>query len=68
MKDRWRKNRGGRDTADKEVYIQTDIRYQFHQRFMHEIFVQKFIQSQNVPRKKAFVCKIRAFNIDEIDT
>jgi len=35
---------------------------------MHEIFVQKFIQSQNVPRKKAFVCKIRAFNIDEIDT
>jgi len=30
-------------------------------------FIRKFVQSKNVTRKKAFVRKIRAFNIDEID-
>jgi len=30
-------------------------------------FIQKFVQSQKVTRKKAFVQKIRAFNVDEID-
>ncbi len=46
---------------------QQAARCQFHQRFTHAFFVRKFIQSQNVTRKKAFVRKIRAFNIDEID-
>jgi hypothetical protein len=40
---------------------------QFHQCFTRVLFVQKFVQSQNVTRKNAFVCKIRAFNVDEID-
>ncbi len=35
--------------------------------FINAFFVQKFVQSQNVARKNAFVCKICAFNIDEID-
>jgi len=42
-------------------------RCQFHQRFTRTFFVQKFVQSQNVTRKKAFVRKISAFNVDEID-
>jgi len=42
-------------------------RCQFHQHFTRTFFVQKFLQSQNVTRKKAFICKIRAFNVDEID-
>jgi len=42
-------------------------RCQFHQRLTCAFFVQKFLQSQNVTRKKAFVRKIRAFNVDEID-
>jgi hypothetical protein len=41
---------------------------QLHQRFTRAFFAQKFVQSQNVTRKKAFVRKIRAFNVDEIDT
>jgi len=40
---------------------------QFHQRFRRAFFVQKFAQSQNVTRKKAFVQKRRAKNVDEID-
>jgi len=40
---------------------------QFHQRFTRAFFVRKFVQSQNVTRKKAFVCKICAFNVDEFD-
>ncbi len=43
------------------------IRCQFHQHFTGTFFVQKFVQSQNVTRKKAFVRKIWAFNVDEID-
>ncbi len=31
------------------------------------VFVRKFVQCQNVTRKKAFVCKICGFNVDEID-
>jgi hypothetical protein len=44
-----------------------DLRCQFHQRFMCAFFVQKFVQSQNVTRKKAFVHKISSFNVDDID-
>jgi hypothetical protein len=44
-----------------------DSRCQFHQRFTRSFFVRKFVQSQNVTRKKAFVRKIWAFNVDEID-
>jgi len=40
---------------------------QFHQRFTRTFFVQKFVQSQNVTRKKAFVRKICMFNVDKID-
>ena len=29
---------------------------------------RKFVQSQNVTRKKTFVRKMRVFNVDEIDT
>jgi len=43
-------------------------RGQFHQRFLRAFFVRKFVQSQNVTRKKTFVRKIRAFNVDEIDS
>ncbi len=32
------------------------------------IFVRKFVQSQNVTRKKTFVRKMRTFNVNEIDT
>ncbi len=46
-------------------YIPT--RCQFHQHYTREFFVRKFIQSQNVSRKLAFVRKIHAFNVDEID-
>jgi hypothetical protein len=42
-------------------------RCQFHQRFTRVFFVRKFVQSQNVTRKKAFVRKICAFHVDEID-
>ncbi len=35
--------------------------------FTNQFFVQKFVQSQNVTRKKTFVQKTRAFIIDEID-
>jgi len=42
-------------------------RCQFHQHFMRAFFIQKFIQSQNVTRKKAFVSKFCTFNVDEID-
>jgi len=35
---------------------------------MHEFFVRKFVQSQNVTRKKTFVQKMCTFNVDEIDT
>jgi len=45
----------------------TPLRCQFHQRFTRSFFVRKFVQSQNVSWKKAFIRKIRAFNIDEID-
>jgi len=30
-------------------------------------FVRKFVQSQNVTRKKTFIRKTHAFNVDEID-
>jgi len=43
------------------------FRCQFHQHFTCVFFVQKLLQRQNVSRKKAFVRKIRAFNVDEID-
>jgi len=43
------------------------LRCQFHQPFTRTFFVQKFVQSQNVTRKKAFIRKICAFNVDEID-
>jgi len=35
--------------------------------FYDTIFIRKFVQSQNVTRKKAFVRKICVFNVDEID-
>jgi len=41
---------------------------QFHQRYMRAFFVPIFQQSQNVTRKMTFVRKIRAYNVDEIDT
>ncbi len=34
---------------------------------MRAFFVQKFVQSQNVTGKNAFLHKIYAFNADEID-
>jgi len=43
-----------------------NYRCQFHQRFMGAFFIRKFVQIQNVTIKKAFVRKIRAFNVDEI--
>jgi len=43
-----------------------ETRCQFHQHFRRAFFVRKFVQSQNVTRKKAFVCKICAYNVDEI--
>jgi len=43
------------------------LRCQFHQHFTRAFFVQKFVQSQNVTRNKAFVREIRSFNVDEID-
>jgi hypothetical protein len=42
-------------------------RCQFHQRFTSAFFVQKKLQSQNISRKKTFVRKICAKNVDEID-
>jgi len=45
----------------------THIRCQFHQRFTHTFFIWKFVHSQNITRKKAFVRKICAFNVDAID-
>jgi len=44
-----------------------DGRYQFHQRLTRPFFVRKFVKSQNVSRKKAFVHKICTFNVDELD-
>jgi len=41
---------------------------QFHQSFKRAFFIQKFVQSQNVTRKKTFVWKRREKNIDEIDS
>jgi len=41
---------------------------QFHQRFTCAFFVRKFVQSQNVTRKKAFVQKGVQKNFDKIDT
>jgi hypothetical protein len=35
---------------------------------MRAFFAQKFIQNQNVIKKKDFVEKMRAKNFDEIDT
>jgi hypothetical protein len=35
---------------------------------MHTFFVPKFVQSQIVTRKKAFVRKMLAKNVDEIDS
>jgi len=35
--------------------------------FYLAFFIRKFVQSQNVSRKKAFVRKIHLFNVDEID-
>ncbi len=34
---------------------------------MCTFFVRKFVQNQNVTRKKAFARKICTFNVDEID-
>jgi len=34
---------------------------------MRAFFVRKFVQSPNVTRKKAFVRKIRSFNVNGID-
>ncbi len=45
-----------------------DPRCQFHQRFTSTFFVQKFVLSQNVTRKKAFIRKIRVFHVGEIDS
>ncbi len=45
-----------------------DTSRQFNQHFTYDFFVQIFWQSQNVTRKTKFVRKIRAFNVDEIDT
>jgi hypothetical protein len=55
--------------AKKSSFFLNNFPYwcQFHQRFTLAFFVRKFIQSQNVTRKKAFIHKIWAFNIDEID-
>jgi len=36
--------------------------------FLRMFFVHKFVQSQNITRKKAFVWKRRAKNVDKIDT
>jgi len=41
---------------------------QFHQHFTCAFFIRKFVQSQNVTRKKAFVLKRRTKNVDEIDS
>jgi len=38
----------------------------FHQRFLCAVFVQKFVHSQNVSRKKALVRNTRMFNVDEM--
>ncbi len=35
--------------------------------FCTHFFVQKFVQSQNITRKKSFVQKTRSKNVDEID-
>jgi hypothetical protein len=34
---------------------------------MRAFFIQKFVQSQNVTRKKAYIRKRRAKNVDDID-
>ena len=44
-----------------------DNRGQFHQCFTRAFFVQKFVLSQNVTRKKAFVRKICAFKVDDVN-
>ncbi len=54
-------------TYDYPLWFELDTRCQFHQCFIRAFFVQKFVQSQNVIRKKAFVRKICVFNVDEID-
>jgi len=43
------------------------MRCQFHQRLTRAFFVRKFVQSQNITRKKVSVRKIREFHVDEID-
>ncbi len=48
--------------------IKTYFRAQFHQLFKGAFLIQKFVQSQNLTRIKAFVWKRRAKNVDEIDT
>jgi len=35
--------------------------------FYARFFVRKFVQSQNITRKKAFIRKTCAFNVDEIN-
>ncbi len=56
-----RQNNRKEDLENDETWCQS------HQHFRHVFFVRKFVQSQNVTRKKAFVHKICTFNIDEID-
>jgi hypothetical protein len=56
----------GRKSCSENV-DEIDPWCQCHQHFTLAFFVRKFVQSQKLTRKKAFVCKICAFNIDEFD-